>query len=176
MQAKLTDPAGANRLQGLFENFRPRVFNFLVKRLKNREDAQELAQEAFLRLMRVKEPELIQNPEAYLFRIAANLAYEQMLNERNRGVQCDIADYEDELETQQNLSQDFEASQRLERLRIAVQELPPMYQSVLLLCKRDGYSHKEIAQKLNLSIHTVRKYLTRAVSVCRTTELNVSGR
>jgi RNA polymerase sigma factor (sigma-70 family) len=45
--------------------------------------------------------------------------------------------------------------------------LPPIYQSILLMRKRDGLSHGEIAQKLGISIHTVRKYLTRAITECR---------
>ena len=172
LQSKARVQNGGKGLMRLFENFHPRVFSFLAKRLKNRADAQELTQEAFLRLMRVKEPDLIENPEAYLFRIAANLANELMLSERNKGTQCDIEHFEDELESDANTFQDMETEQRLRRLTRTIEELPPMYQSVLLLCKRDGHSHQEIAEKLNLSIHTVRKYLVRAVSMCRAAELD----
>jgi len=54
-----------------------------------------------------------------------------------------------------------------EQLEYVLRQLPPMYRAVLLLRKRDGMSYAEIAQKLKLSVHTVKKYLARAVVQCR---------
>ena len=58
--------------------------------------------------------------------------------------------------------------QELEKILVT---LPPVYQSVLLLRKRDGLNHAEIAEKLGISIHTVRKYLTRAMTECRKAQI-----
>ena len=55
----------------------------------------------------------------------------------------------------------------LQRLQAALEGLPPLYSAALLLRKRDGLSHREIAERLQISLHTVRKYLTRAVAQCR---------
>src|SRR5690606_20290440 len=60
----------------LFADHRDRLQQYLRARLANEEDAAELAQEAYLRLLRVKRVDLIRHPQAYLFRIAHNLLHE----------------------------------------------------------------------------------------------------
>ena len=52
------------------------------------------------------------------------------------------------------------------RLDAILQDRPPLYRAVLLLRKRDGYSHAEISEKLGITKTTVRTYLTRALSRC----------
>jgi RNA polymerase sigma-19 factor, ECF subfamily len=49
--------------------------------------------------------------------------------------------------------------QQLER---ALSQLPSTHAAVLLAHKRDGLSYEEVAAKLNLSVHTVEKYVTQA--------------
>lgn len=53
-----------------------RVWRFLAARLANGQDGQELAQEAYLRLIRASDSKLIRDPAAYLYRIADNLLHE----------------------------------------------------------------------------------------------------
>jgi len=143
---------------------------FLEMRIGNRQDAQDLAQEAYFRLCRVREPDLIQSPESYLFRIASNLAHEFLLRRR---VQPSFV----ELDPEQSYAEDadagsfsakLEARSEVEQLEHIIDELPPLYQAVLLMRKRDGYSHQEIAERLSISPHTVHKYLSRALLRCRT--------
>ena len=65
---------------------------------------------------------------------------------------------------------DDEAAERstLEaRLWTAVDSLPEMRRKCLLLAKRDGLSYKEIAEELNLSEHTVRNHISRALETLR---------
>ena len=60
-----------------FREHRGRLYQYLRRRLANEEDAQDLAQEAYLRLLRVSRTELVRDPQAYLYRVARNLVYEQ---------------------------------------------------------------------------------------------------
>lgn len=162
--------AGIERLGSSIEQFAPRLMRFLEMRIGNRQDAQDLAQEAYFRLCRVREPDLIQSPESYLFRIASNLAHEFLLRRR---VQPSFV----ELDPEQSYAEDadagsfsakLEARSEVEQLEHIIDELPPLYQAVLLMRKRDGYSHQEIAERLSISPHTVHKYLSRALLRCRT--------
>jgi RNA polymerase sigma factor (sigma-70 family) len=55
-----------------------------------------------------------------------------------------------------------------ERLVKAVlAQLPPLYAAILVMKKRDGLSYEEIARALQISVHTVKKYLFRAVAQAR---------
>ena len=53
------------------------------------------------------------------------------------------------------------------QLAAILDELPPLYRAILLLQKRDGMSYVEIAKELDLSVHTVEKYLFRALALVR---------
>ena len=144
------------------------LFGYLLRRLGNESDVQDLAQEAYLRLLRVEKGDLIRNPRAYLFRIAANLVYEFRMKEgRSAPFDGDPQPEIDAAPTPTSLEGSLESRDTLRHLGRVLQDQPPLYRAVLLMRKRDGMSHDEIAEKLGVSVHTVRKYLTRAVAECR---------
>ena len=73
--AKLTRDFVGN----LFADGQNDLVRYLASRLPNIDDARDITQEAYLRLLRLEKADLIRNPEAYLFRIATNLIYEYWL-------------------------------------------------------------------------------------------------
>lgn len=156
------------RFRSVIEEYAPRLLRFLELRTGSGADAQDLAQEAYFRLCRVNEPDLIRDPQAYLFRIACNLANELMLRRRSQPSTVHL-DGGLELAEEDGIAfnDHLENRSKVERLQEILSELPPLYGAVLLLRKRDGYSHKEIGEKLGISPHTVHKYLSRALFSCR---------
>lgn len=161
---------GEARFRSVIEAYAPRLVRFLEQRTGSGSDAQDLAQEAYFRLCRVREPDLIREPESYLFRIACNLANELALRRRNQPalVEFDAALPELAEGDGGSFAQLLESRSSVEKLETILQELPPLYRAVLLLRKRDGHSHEEIAERLGISPHTVHKYLSRALLSCRT--------
>ena len=157
------------KLAALVTSYGPVLLRYLVTRTQNEAEARDLAQEAYLRLSRVPNPDLIQKPEAYLFRIAANLANEHILK---RSLNKNALS----LDQLQDIGGDgdghaFEASlearSAIRKLEAILADMPPLYRAILLLRKRDGLSHAEIAEELNISKHTVHRYLTKALAMCR---------
>jgi RNA polymerase sigma-70 factor (ECF subfamily) len=113
--------------------------------------------------------ELVRKPQAYLYRIAANLVYEFKLRERNEPIAFDSEAFEQAAEstaepTGADASETVSHAQQLESI---LGQLPPLYRAVFVLRKRDGMSYAEIARALDISVHTVKKYLARAVAQCR---------
>lgn len=159
----------AKEIARMMTDFAPRLYGFLIYRLGNKEDAQDLAQEAYLRLLRVNEDKFIEKPESYLFRIASNLANEFAMQKRRapRTVEIDSLEISDDREDGCSLERSLEHRAAIRQLEEIMEGLPPLYRAVLLLKKKEGYSREEIAKKLGISIHTVKKYLTRAAAYCR---------
>jgi RNA polymerase sigma-70 factor (ECF subfamily) len=152
-----------------FEQYHAGLHRFLMRRLRSTQNAQDLAQETYLRLLRMDRHELVRKPQAYLYRIASNLVYEFKLRERNEPVCFDSEELERAAESSMaaataDASDDLNVSQQLETLLV---QLPPLYRAVFVLRKRDGMSYPEIAHTLDISVHTVKKYLARAVAQCR---------
>lgn len=162
-----------------FREHRGRLYQYLRRRLANEADAQELAQEAYLRLLRVSRNELVKDPQAYLYRVARNLVYEQ--NGRTLPAACWADDAE--LEALEDPSHDVEVEVEQARqallLEKAVAELPPRHQAIVLLFCREGLSQREIAERVGLSKSMVQKCLANGIAHCRKrlrSSWNVSAR
>ena len=153
----------------LFADHRDRLQQYLRARLANPDDAAELAQEAYLRLLRVKRADLIRHPQAYLFRIAHNLLHE-LYTGRQMRLDGDIdADVElDALESEEPSPDELAVlAGRRRMIGRAVAELPEKCQAALVLHWRDGLTQLEIAERMNLSRQMVQKYLARGLAHCQ---------
>lgn len=166
---KIKQERALGRLSEAYVGYAPTLLRFLSFKLNNEADAQDLAQEAYLRLMRVKEPDMIQQPEAYLFRVTSNLISEFLINKNKRAADTDLdsamamgLDCDGD-----RFLRSTEAEMAIRHLDTILNRLPPLYKAVLLLRKHEGLSHQEIAERLEISTHTVHTYLTRAVTQCR---------
>ncbi len=142
------------------------LVRFLRMRLPNQDDARDLAQEAYLRLLRLSDNHYIRHPEAYLFRIAANLVHEYWLAARSDSI--DAASEPDDTASN-TLSPEVLAGQQqaLDHLKRAIQFLPQIQQAVIVLHRRDGKTYKEIAVELGISRDMVKKHLSKALARCR---------
>lgn len=140
---------------------------FLLRRVGDRHDADDLSQEVFARLMRVENAELIRNPLAYLLGIATHVVREFRQRKQHQCVIFD-SDMADSLSENLGLVSRGDASNSSDQLELqnwlddALKQLPPTHQAVLLLVKRDGLSYEEAAVTAGLSVHTIEKYLVEA--------------
>jgi RNA polymerase sigma factor (sigma-70 family) len=164
--------AGAPSLARLaYAHFGMGLQRFLMRRLRSRENAEDLAQEVYLRLLRFADAELVQRPEAYVYQVAFNVFCEFRLAERRNVVTFDsntAAQLEEDLAADL-VSPDEAIDQQAwqDRLDAVIEGLPAMQRAVFLLAVRHGLPHSQIAQKLEISMHTVRKYLYKALHYCR---------
>jgi RNA polymerase sigma factor (sigma-70 family) len=148
-----------------------RLRRFFSLRLRNGADGPDLAQEVFLRLMRVEHHETIRSPEAYLFTVASHVLHQYTLRQANTPPSIDIADVFEELHL---VSDDdplarVDGQQRLAELERILRQMPPRISSALLLHRFAGLSVGEIGLELGVSSAAVKKYLARALVECRHT-------
>jgi len=143
------------------------LHRYLRRRLRRPQDADDLAQEVYLRLLRRTSTEPVLNARAYVYRVASHVLAEfqtQGAIDQN-SVTFDsemlerIGSEPFEAQELDELAERLDMQRELERV---LNELPPTHRCVFLLHKRDGLSHSEVAKALSLSIHTVEKYLIQA--------------
>jgi RNA polymerase sigma factor (sigma-70 family) len=137
---------------------------FLVRRVARVEDADDLAQEVFARLLRIRNADLVRNPLSYLLGIATHVVREFRQRKQHERVlfDSDLAEglsayAEDDAAT--GMAEQLELRERLDK---ALKRLPTAHQLVLLLVKRDGLSYTEAASAAGLSVHTIEKYVVEA--------------
>jgi RNA polymerase sigma-70 factor (ECF subfamily) len=139
--------------------------------LRNVHDVPDLAQEVYLRLLRVSHQEAIRNPEAYLFTVASHVLHQHSLRQAANTSFIDITEAIPELLTPagEEPSAWAENSQRVEWLQKTLARLPPRVGAALVMHRIGGYTVQEVADKLGVARETAKKYLTRAVQHCRKT-------
>ena len=142
---------------------------FFRRRVRSKADASDLAQEVYLRLLRVSNQEAIRDPVPYLFTVANNLAKEHAVLDRRRSSGIDVGEVaeHEQFETHPTFESDFDAAQRGARLRDVLRQLRPKCRAAVLLRFAHGLSYREVAVQLGVSPQMAQKYVAQALSHCR---------
>src|SRR5688572_11374300 len=141
---------------------------FLAGFLRAQQDIEDVAQEAYLRAYMAEQRESIEQPKAFLFRVAKNLALTR-LTRKSRQITDYIEDAGDSvvMETAAASDEELEAQQCFGMYCEAVAALPEKCRQVFLLRKVHGLGHKEIAERMGLSVSSVEKYLREGILACQ---------
>jgi RNA polymerase sigma factor (sigma-70 family) len=165
----LRNEARENFLTAIASRYGARLRRFFTLRLRNEADAPDLAQEVFLRLMRVEHHETIRSPEAYLFTVASHVLHQHTLRQANTLAPVDISEVFAELQltSSDDPAARAEGQQRLDDLERALTLMPSKFSSALLLHRFAGLSIEQIGRELGVSRPAAKKYLARALTQCR---------
>jgi RNA polymerase sigma-70 factor (ECF subfamily) len=146
---------------------------FLFVHLRNVQDVPDLAQEVYLRLLRVNHQEAIRNPEAYLFTVAGHVVRQHLLRQSADTAFVDITEAIPELALPpgEEPQARVENAQRVEQFQKRILErLPRRVGAALVLHRIRGYTVQETAKAMGISCETVKQYLSDAAKRCRRTE------
>lgn len=147
----------------IFHIYTPQLFTYILKITKDEQLAKEMLQETFLKLWIKREDLLqVQHPAGWLFRIAANncLSYLRIQAGRN---QLQHTVFEKMKPAGFPVLEKLEGRDTELLIHKAVQLLPPKRKEVYLLSRVEGFTHQEIADRLGLSINTVKNHLGMAL-------------
>lgn len=152
----------------VFQQYNESLVRYLTVRLCSLSDAEEVAQEAYARMLGLDKPDTIGHLQAYLFKIASNIAIDR-IRKRSRQPQHLPLDGVSEGIAAPAAAVDrvVEARERLLLIRNIVAELPPKCRKAFLLYKFNGSSYREIADQMQLTESMIRKYVLRAIVYCR---------
>jgi len=128
-------------------------------------DLEDVSQEVFLRLLRYDNLDLIEHPQAYLFRMAANVMGERTMRSQHRHPH-DAAWLED-LQAESDPESEALRDCAHEQLRKALAGLPPRQQEVLRLHFGEGLARAQIAERLAISERSVKRDLISAYGKLR---------
>lgn len=142
------------------------LVRFLRSRVRTSVDVEDLAQETYLRLLRAPDLSAVNNPEAYLIRVASNVVADWRQNQAPTEFldPVDIEELADPCTPELTVS--AQISQR--NLNLALADLPALTRAVLLLRLRDGVAYKEIALTIGITDRQVKRHLARGYDRLRT--------
>lgn len=151
----------------LFMEIRPELLELLQRRTGQADVAADLAQDVFVRLSSIRAVlSDRQQARAYIFRMAMNVVIDRSRNEarRNRILSGVELLFEDAAPDPEAMTVNRDQIRRIDR---ALEELPPKCREVLMLARVYGLSHKEIADRMGVSVSLVEKYQLRAMRHCQ---------
>ncbi len=158
-------------LETLISSQRNALVRFLSRKLGSVDDAQEIAQDAFLRLHRLEHADDLDNARAYLFQVASNMAIDQLRRRKlhARYLEDEGARQHDETEARDPGTPEelVAARQQLGLIYRAIEDLPLRCRQALMLHRVRGLSYTEIAPEMGVSVSSVEKYILEALRHCR---------
>jgi RNA polymerase sigma-70 factor (ECF subfamily) len=130
------------------------VYRFIVKNIRNKEDARDIVQTAFEKLWINREKVEMLKAKSYLFTVA----YHQMIDQIRKKKNVVMTDTFDE-----NANASSQGNQELKQILLhAINNLNPTQKCLILLKDYEGYSYQEIGEIMQLSESQVKVYLHRA--------------
>jgi len=156
----------------LVERYQVRLLNFVYRTIGDRDRAEDLVQEVFIRVYRhLGRFDRSKKFSTWIYTIASNLAKNELRN-RSRSplvlFQAIKAKFEDEdrplqFEDEGNRPDDLYRKRLLrEQVEAAVQQLPAHHREVFVLRELEGNSYEEIAEITGVQLGTVKSRLNRA--------------
>ena len=154
------------------------IKRFLRRYSSNSHDIDDISQETILRALHAEQNREIHEPRAFLFGVAKNIA-RKSLEKKARSLIDFIEDFGEKeyLSNEPSIDEQFDSRRKMLVFWEAVSGLPPQCQKVFVLKKVHGYSHKEIAKNLEISISTVEKHAATGLKRCSEyMEMHQAGR
>jgi RNA polymerase sigma-70 factor (ECF subfamily) len=154
--------AANTALAGLYQAHVTELHDF-VRRRVGRQEAEDVVQDVYLHLIQRGTTATLEQPRAYLYRIAANLAVDFARRAKTRlRYAGDVFGLDTNAVAPANPEAVTGASLELARLDAFLSNLPPLCRDAFLLNRIEGLTRAEIAGRLGVSVRTIDRYMVRA--------------
>lgn len=158
----------------LAARFHRPLMSFFLRRLQDREEAEDLTQEVFVRILRREETVPLDNPEIYIFRVAANLLRDRARRAathhaaEHASLDAPDAEFADAGRLATGLVEDREpervllSQESLKEVMRALDELGERTRDIFMLSRLEKTKHRDIAALYGLTVSAVEKHIGRA--------------
>jgi RNA polymerase sigma factor (sigma-70 family) len=175
IDGRLMNGVSGQGLEAIYRASRPELLRFLIARIGDSGEAEDVLQELWLKLQQIPSGP-IEHGRAYLFRMAQNLIVDR-LRERQRRQRREQAWYGDRTGQDQHGSQPKDPSRNAEETMLdreeaaaiasAIANLPAAAGRAFDLHKLQGLNHAEVAERLGISRSGVEKHMAVAMKYLR---------
>lgn len=136
------------------DTFSDNIFRFALKHLKNEMFANDIVQDTFTKVWLKHEEVSFEKVKSYLFTTAYHAIIDLIKKEKRSG---DIENYQEQGNSDSGFGFDIQ-----EHLNVALERLPEIQKTVVMLRDYEGYNYEEIAEITSLTESQVKVYIFRA--------------
>ncbi|MGZ3274687.1 MAG: RNA polymerase sigma factor [Caulobacteraceae bacterium] len=170
---RMDGASGPDRPSDLLDAYMSRrddLVRFFAARLRSMTAAEDLVQDLYVRVASLESDEEIENPSAYLYRLASNLMLDRLRSDRRSDARDSAWSQSQRLEMggeavadEPSAEQNVAGRQRMAQLARAIGDLPPKTRRAFELHKLEGLTQEETARALGVSRKTVEKQISAAL-------------
>lgn len=148
----------------LFDKYAPKMLGVCYRYAQTEHDAEDIMQDGFVKVFKnIEKFRRESSLETWIKRVMINTALNFLKSTQKLRMQADISAVENDSDFSMNQWSSIDASLIME----CIHKLPAGYRVVLNMFAIEGYSHKEIAQQLNITESTSRSQFARAKALLK---------
>lgn len=149
----------------IYERYSKRLYGFVLRYIKQKEDAEEIVQEVFVKIWESRNKiDAYSSFEAFLFTIASNTTISLLRKRTSEKIYLEHLKSLQQCANSPDLIDEIQFNELNDRIQSLLNELTPRQKEIFQLSREEGLTHDEIAQKLDISVNTVKKHMANTLS------------
>lgn len=152
----------------LYMQYSPLVEKFAYALLKNRTEVDDISQNLFLKMWEMREKLTdVRSLRSYLFVMCRNAVMDAFARRKITAASSSFPDTVLKDVASESIIEKIDSQNIMVMIDLAVSVMPEQRRNVFILSRKHNMSHKEIAEKLGISIKTVEYHISKALSSLR---------
>lgn len=144
----------------IYNKYCHKLHGFVLRYLKQEEDAEGIVQEVFIKIWEARSKiDVYSSFESFLFTIAYNTSISLLRKRVSETKSREYLKSLQQIDNADNVIDELHFKELNHKVQSLLKQLAPRQKEVYLLSREEGLTHKEIAQKLNISENTVKNHL-----------------
>jgi RNA polymerase sigma-70 factor (ECF subfamily) len=149
----------------IYERYCKRLYGFVLRYVKIDVDAEEIVQEVFVKIWESRRNiDEHSSFESYLFTVAYNSTISLLRKRSNEQKYISHLKSIQQIQKAPELIDEIYFNELNDKVKLLFNELTSRQKEIFRLSREGGLSHEEIAQKLNISVNTVKKHMANTLS------------
>lgn len=149
----------------IYERYCNRLYGFIFRYVKQKVDVEEIVQEVFSKIWEARNKiDVHSSFESFIFTIAYNSTISLLRKRVNENKYVDHIKSLQQVKNADDILEDIHFKELKGKVQLLLNQLTPRQKQIFQLSREDGLSHREIAEKLNISVNTVKNHMVSTLS------------
>ena len=164
-QVKLLKNGDLLAFDAIYKKYSRRLFGFVFRYVKQEADTEEIVQEVFIKIWQSREKiNVYSSFESFLFTIAHNATVNLLKKRATEQKYAEHVKSLQQIEDTYELTDEIHYNELKQKFQGLLNELTPRQKEIFQLSREEGLSNNEIANKLGISVQTVKNQLVTTLS------------
>lgn len=149
----------------IYAMYSKRLYGFVFRYIKQKEDAESIIQEVFLKIWETKNQiDIYSSFDSFIFTVAYNTTISLIRKRINEQKYYDRLKLQQQITDTDQIIEEIHYREINAQIKSLIEQLTPRQNEIFRLSREEGLTHEEIAKKLGISVNTVKNHLVSALA------------